>query len=200
MKYFLNTDKTGRNYPPICFYDEAFTEEELVKIENYCETLTKKEAGIQSNTSTDSKFDNNIRKTNIAWVHRDDETAPWIDRFHQVALMMNDGFYNMNFTSYEDFQYTCYDSEQSKYDFHIDTHMGTYASIQRKMTAILILSKPEEYVGGKFQIKTDNFERTIEQPRGRMIFFPAFILHRVTPIESGVRKSLVNWLSGPHFK
>ena len=35
---------------------------------------------------------------------------------------------------------------------------------------------------------------------GTLCFFPSFLLHRVTPLTSGVRKSLVTWISGANFR
>jgi predicted 2-oxoglutarate/Fe(II)-dependent dioxygenase YbiX len=41
----------------------------------------------------------------------------------------------------------------------------------------------------------------IARPKqGQAIFFASFIRHRVVPITSGVRKSLVMWFGGPSFK
>jgi len=37
-------------------------------------------------------------------------------------------------------------------------------------------------------------------PRGALIAFPSYVLHRVTPIESGTAKSLVIWVNGPQFR
>ena len=39
-----------------------------------------------------------------------------------------------------------------------------------------------------------------EAARGTIIAFPSYVLHRVTPTESGVRKSLVIWVGGPEFR
>lgn len=36
--------------------------------------------------------------------------------------------------------------------------------------------------------------------KGTVIIFPSYILHRVTPVTKGVRKSLAVWISGPRFK
>jgi len=36
--------------------------------------------------------------------------------------------------------------------------------------------------------------------KGSIIAFPSYILHQVTPVTKGVRKSAVLWLSGPAFK
>ena len=35
---------------------------------------------------------------------------------------------------------------------------------------------------------------------GTVIAFPSYVLHRVTPIESGTRKALVIWVAGPEFR
>ena len=41
---------------------------------------------------------------------------------------------------------------------------------------------------------------TIEMPLGRVVAFPSYVLHRITPVTLGVRRSLVAWISGPRFR
>ena len=43
---------------------------------------------------------------------------------------------------------------------------------------------------------------TIQIPKnkGLTVIFPSFSMHRVTPITKGVRKSLVLWVGGEHYK
>ncbi len=36
--------------------------------------------------------------------------------------------------------------------------------------------------------------------KGRMIFFPSFLIHRVAPVTQGIRRSLVIWVTGPKFR
>jgi PKHD-type hydroxylase len=36
--------------------------------------------------------------------------------------------------------------------------------------------------------------------RGAVIIFPSYVLHRVTRVTRGVRKSLVVWVTGPNFR
>jgi PKHD-type hydroxylase len=68
----------------------------------------------------------------------------------------------------------------------------------------MVLSDPSEYEGGQFQMQTGSPEEdklmTVEQLKGRVIGFPSFLLHRVTPVTKGTRKSLVIWVEGPKFK
>ena len=40
----------------------------------------------------------------------------------------------------------------------------------------------------------------ILRKQGTIVFFPSFILHTVTPLLSGTRRSLVGWICGPDFK
>ena len=36
--------------------------------------------------------------------------------------------------------------------------------------------------------------------KGSVIVFPSFHRHRVTPVTSGIRHSLVTWVEGPHWR
>jgi PKHD-type hydroxylase len=39
-----------------------------------------------------------------------------------------------------------------------------------------------------------------EKKKGSVLLFPSWILHRVTPVTKGVRKSIVVWVTGPKFR
>jgi PKHD-type hydroxylase len=72
--------------------------------------------------------------------------------------------------------------------------------IPRKLSISLMLSDPSEYTGGDFEIMTGKSPTQVLQPKGRAIAFPSYMMHRVTPIITGVRRSLVVWVLGPKFK
>ena len=42
--------------------------------------------------------------------------------------------------------------------------------------------------------------KDVVQKKGYMSIFPSFIVHKVTPITSGKRKSLVAWFTGPDWR
>lgn len=76
----------------------------------------------------------------------------------------------------------------------------------RKLSFSLQLSDPSTYVGGDLQFLT---EPALNQPpklinapkqQGTIIIFDPYIIHRVTPVKSGVRKSIVGWVVGPRWK
>jgi PKHD-type hydroxylase len=70
-----------------------------------------------------------------------------------------------------------------------------------KLTAILNIST-EAYEGGDFELIVTSLDSpvTIPKEKGKLIIFPSFLFHRVTPVTRGVRKSLVSWIYGPKFK
>ena len=77
----------------------------------------------------------------------------------------------------------------------------------------------DEYTGGGFEIEIGNpnqeirtrtivagkskkqlDETTMQLPVGSGLFFQSSYFHRVLPVETGLRKSLVGWVLGPKFK
>ena len=72
----------------------------------------------------------------------------------------------------------------------------------KNLSVSLILNRKDEYTGGSLQMITpsgisiDNIitPRDVEdQEQGTLIVFPSSMIHQVTPVLSGVRKSLVLW-------
>jgi PKHD-type hydroxylase len=65
----------------------------------------------------------------------------------------------------------------------------------------MLLSDPSEFEGGELQVKPYSDEvQTLEIKKGRAWFFPSYMLHKVTPVTKGTRRSLVLWVGGPAFK
>ena len=70
----------------------------------------------------------------------------------------------------------------------------------RKLSLSLQLTDPSQYEGCDLQFQGGRRIETAPRTRGALIAFPSYVLHRVTPITRGVRKSLVCWVSGPEFR
>ncbi|BCU93901.1 MAG: hypothetical protein CM15mV3_1870 [Caudoviricetes sp.] len=61
--------------------------------------------------------------------------------------------------------------------------------------------KKEDYEGGELEIKVLPEEtKKYKMDIGDVIVFPSDMWHRVTPIKSGTRVSLVGWYAGPRWK
>ena len=82
------------------------------------------------------------------------------------------------------FQFTEY-QKTGFYRWHKDDSNG------RIVTHIISLNK--EYTGGEFQFMHHDQEVTIRLNVGECYTFPSEVLHRVQPVLSGVRYSLVCW-------
>lgn len=86
-------------------------------------------------------------------------------------------------------------------NFALDT---TYLSdTLRKLTVVLLLNEPGvDFTGGDFVLNLSSQERAERMPlrKGSVVLFPSFLIHRVMPVESGLRKTLVVWPIGPKFR
>ena len=74
------------------------------------------------------------------------------------------------------------------------------------------LTDGSEYKGGELEFDFRNYDPHIRYeskhriqckeilPKGSIIFFPSFVWHRVKPVTSGTRYSLVVWHLGRPFR
>ena len=181
-------------------WNGAFTEDEINKIVDYCD-----EAGTEVGTtfgSTDREEVRDVRVSNVKF-HHPNENNHWIfERLNDVIYRANEQFYNFSLNGYEYFQYTTYDKE-GRYDWHTDTAFGHNTNNKdfqpRKLSLSLLLN--DNFEGGEFQINTgkESEATNVELKKGQIVLFPSFMIHRVTPITQGTRKSLVVWTLGPKF-
>jgi PKHD-type hydroxylase len=95
-------------------------------------------------------------------------------------------------------QYTQYYENGGHYDWHTDT--GPHPFNTRKISITVQLSDPNEYEGGDLELKLGNQTSKMPKEKGCAVLFPSYILHRVTPVTKGIRKSLVLWVGGSVFK
>jgi PKHD-type hydroxylase len=110
-----------------------------------------------------------------------------------------ESFFDFELTGlFEQLQFTVYEEAGSHYDWHLDKMLSDLPP--RKLSLVLQLSDPEEYTGGDLELFVSSNPIKIERKRGLLTAFPSFTLHRVTPVTSGIRKSLVAWVGGPKFK
>jgi len=188
---------------PYIYWDNFFTEEELTEMELYFNSQNLEEAKLAS--GVDGVTNSSVRITSVAIIQSKDENNWIFHRLLQLTDAINSQFYNYDLLGFDYLQYTIYDKAGSHYSYHMDMVMDDKTKggleLPRKLSFSLILSEKEDFEGGEFEITiSENGKITPEQKRGRVLAFPSFILHRVTPVTSGIRKSLVFWACGPKFK
>lgn len=211
-------ERNAITYPWV-YWDGAFSEEELKKMCDYFA-----EQGVERGTTVGAKIseantgeikieqtpNENVRKSNVKFHNRNENTAWIYDRFNWVIQQLNEQFYGFDLYGYDTMQYTEYESvENGKYDFHMDTIMGRNVPTDmqtqglRKLSLTMALNEPGvDFEGGNFQINQgqEADAENVELKKGRIIAFPSWMLHRVAPTTKGKRKSLVIWVLGPKFK
>jgi PKHD-type hydroxylase len=179
------------------FWDDFFSLEELNMIVGYCEN--KK---LENGTIMEEAKNHEIRKSKINFTEPDEENRWIFNKLNHLTDMVNEKFYKFDLVGYNNFQFTTYkSSEKGHYDWHIDSLMGqpneNKNGLHRKLSMTLLLN--DDFEGGDFEINLSQPEK-IDVRKGRAIFFPSHILHRVTPITKGTRKSLVIWVEGARWK
>ena len=183
---------------PWVYWDDGFSKEELDRLIEFCNKLELEEA------KTFEEGDSKARRSKVAFVNYDAETA-WIFRIlNGILTNANNQFYEFDINGYAAFQYTEYHEEDNGYyDWHMDMSLGHdkgNLGETRKLSMTLCLN--DGFEGGEFLINNTNESNPIVVPAkvGRAIIFPGWMLHTVKPVTKGVRKSIVVWCMGPKFK
>jgi PKHD-type hydroxylase len=71
------------------------------------------------------------------------------------------------------------------------------------MTIVLMLNQQGvDFEGGDFQVNLseERLPVNVNMNKGHVLLLPSFLLHRVTPVTKGIRKTLVSWVIGPKFR
>ncbi len=183
------------NYPLECFcmWENAFTKEEIEQV-LFLEKMTDFEKGL---TGGKKSPDKKIRDSDVTWLHPNQDTEWLFGRLGQITSRVNHDHFMYDIEGFDALQYTRYGPGQH-YNWHWDVAFG-WENYQRKISMSMILSNPEEYEGGEFQIVNNgNIEdvKTFRPKQGDILFFASWMPHRVAPVTSGERKSLVAWVQG----
>jgi predicted 2-oxoglutarate/Fe(II)-dependent dioxygenase YbiX len=81
---------------------------------------------------------------------------------------------------------------------HHDHHSDSSAVFPtRKLSFTVQLSDPDSYTGGDLEFL--NADGAVARRQGDIVIFPAFMVHRVSPVVLGTRHSLVGWVHGHTF-
>lgn len=187
-------------------------------LKQYDESLDKSTIRDDDLSSIDNK---NLRNSRNCWI----DSNLWIGGFiwYYIARSNRENFmYDITDIDSGTVQYTEYEKGEF-YDWHCDDDIrsrmmknkhissaenqgetiailnGEYV---RKLSFSIQLSDPEDYEGGELEFKCPPTADTFYAPkdRGTIITFDSRVLHRVNPVKSGIRKSLVGWVVGPRWK
>jgi len=147
---------------------------------------------------------------NDTWIYR--ELHPYVHEANRNAG------WNFDWERSESCQFTKYKLNQY-YDWHCDSWDKPYDKPNtpdhgkiRKLSMTCQLTDGSEYTGGELEFDFRNYDPHMRDesqhlkrakeilPKGSIIVFPSFVWHRVKPVTSGTRYSLVVWHLGRPFK
>ena len=197
--YFL-TDRNDKNFLNYYWFEKGLSEDDLQKVESQIKKDNiELDDGVifadQENLDTIHK----VRKSKITWLQEEDEWQWLYNKFIDFTQIANDNMWNCELVGMtEKIQYSHYDSDGGHYNWHMDIGIGHAA--RRKISIAVQLSDPDDYEGGDFQFRMRADALTVPRSKGAVVLFPSWMLHRVTPVTKGLRKSLVAWVSGPAWK
>jgi PKHD-type hydroxylase len=169
---------------------QAFSDNEINAICNMGQNLNLQKASVVGDID-------GVRDSYVSFVFPNDNTFWLFDKLKFIINDMNNKYFGFDLTSMDQgLQYTEYSNPGSHYSWHIDKGVGI-----RKLSLSLQLSDPDEYEGGDLELWFGGDDPVkIKKEKGMITFFPSYVMHRVTPVTKGTRKSLVCWISGPPFK
>lgn len=175
-------------------WENGFSESEITQVRELGDLLPTEQATVDLQGVV-----SDLRKSRVGWVELTPNTGWLYDRLGFIANQMNGRFFDFALSGFvEHFQYTVYQGDGGCYDWHMDK--GLLNSSPRKLSLVVQLSDPGEYEGGDLQLMVGADPIIAERKKGLVYAFPSWILHRVTPVTRGTRRSLVIWLAGPKFR
>jgi len=187
-----------RELNQFCVVNDAFTQDEVDKIVGL-EDLQRFQRGGVGGGGGAGSVNKKVRDSEVMWLMHEPNSDWLFQKFAHLTSMVNTDHFMYDIDGFENFQYTVYKAKNKQhYDWHIDAG-NSYIKFERKISASILLTDPEDYEGGEFQCVLHGSvdePMTIKPKRGDAIFFASWMPHRVTPVTKGTRKSLVCWVMG----
>ena len=189
----------------------AIPAHECEKIIEYGKSLNPEEGQTAASTkmlSSEEKQEHSekIRSSKTAFI-----SDIWLKKDLSSIVKYANKSWKFSLNCDEDVQFTEYEP-RGHYTWHNDSIKNpmNLKNMTRKLSTVVQLSKPEDYEGGDLRFNLRGLDSstgdTVMSPppefkqQGSMVIFPSFLWHKVEPITSGKRYSLVMWTLGEHWK
>jgi len=196
--------------PEYMVIQEALDAKELQELEEVLKRKRPRAAKMKNEGAGDSdderKARYNDRDSSVSWFNAEVE-CPSVQR--QLQLLVKEANQRWPIIqveksgelacTYEDVQYSVYGPGQHFHAWHQDAfEKGHDPEDARQITVVLMLSRRSDYTGGNFQakvkVKDRKVTRCVPLDLGDALVFPSKkLMHRVSVVKSGLRKTLVFW-------
>jgi len=179
-------------------FSNAFDKNECLMVETLEAFLDINNAGVNVNNDAKSQ----TRRSRVGWIPYEKNIDWLFEKLKIYARKANNEIFRFKIDGiHEPLQYTIYESNnQGFYNWHMDIGVYNEMTVTRKMSMSMIINDTSEYEGGDLEIWGASGVVSAPREQGTLCFFPSFLLHRVTPVTRGTRKSLVVWFGGPNWE
>lgn len=156
-------------------------------------------------TIGDDSLIEDVRRSSVHMIDSPIQHSDLFCHIYRKIWEVNQALFNFDIKNLNFLQFTEYnENNKGKYDVHQDLYDGLDHNgmpNSRKLSFTIQLTKPSEYSGGDLVFpeapeQIPDFARN----QGSIIIFSSAEPHGVTPVEKGVRHSLVGWCTGPYWR
>lgn len=187
---------TKARYADYVIVENVFSKEEIAAIRNLWNPDNVYDSLL--NSSEGNAEDQQLRQSSLNLINPEGEFMWIFERLARTAIDQNVQWFNFELHGLnEGLQLAKYD-KSDLFNWHLD-YGGGMAST-RKLSLSVQLSEGDEYEGGDLQFMINDKHYNMPRAAGTVIVFAPFMMHRVTPITSGTRMSLVGWVHGTPFR
>ncbi len=172
---------------------------DLDTINRYFEEMVLEEGATRSEQGRKT-VGRTYRSSRVGWIPKQSEYRWLYEKLGDLVNEANQSLWQFElFGMAEPIQLTEYPANQEgHYDWHTD--VGAGRTSMRKISITIQVSDSSEYEGGALQFMSRRVPQTAGREAGTAYAFPSYLLHRVMPVTSGIRRSIVVWVSGPPFR
>lgn len=197
LSYTTPDDTNDKQSECFMIYENLFSDEECDDILEHCLSLPEAE-GLVGRPVVGYVTDYDLRKCGVTYLPRLKDNLWFLERCEQALTHANDSYWRFDVKDFsQPARLMTYHENDHFQSWHQDNGPGL--TRHRKLTIVVQLDHQTAYEGGQFEMAGRHLPNTYG-PRGSAIVFPSYQQHRVSPITSGLRRSLVHRAIGPSFR
>jgi PKHD-type hydroxylase len=175
--------------------DNVFEDELLNLIDEYVKE--HEDYILPAPTASSNLNSQNVRRSDVLFLADHKKLEKVYTRITDLVTEAND-YYRYALAFLENLQYSIYKSDiNGFYTTHTDSGLKGKGGMCRKLSFSILLN--DSFEGGDLIMNNFAAGHNVEIQKNQIVFFPSFMPHSVTPVTSGIRKSLVGWVQGPNF-
>ena len=186
--------RQSEQYADMCWFENVLSPDEVERVVGYVKEVKPETATVGLTRDTDR----GIRESVVRWVNPQPENLWLFNRLTDLVSTVNNARYNFELWGFKEGMQVAEYGPSSFFSWHKDHGNGTHSV--RKLSITIQLSQPDAYEGGDMEFLYSPEITVAPKGLGTAIVFPSYVMHRVTPVRSGLRRSIVSWISGPPYR